>query len=118
MSNIDNEEKNDEQVNDEGLISEEEAVTNILSYKTARYLVVFLLVVAILAFVISYIDFKKQADQGLHVKYFFMELNIPKGYPDTVYVSKMVYLDTNKIVHDTLYIDKKGNMTTQPPAMK
>ncbi len=95
---------NNDEVNDKELITEEEAETNLLSYKTARYLALFLLVIAIVGFIISFIDFKRQSDKGIHVKYMGFEMNIPKGYPDTVYVNQIVYMDTAKPVHDTVYL--------------
>lgn len=104
MSDLNQDEINEERKHDQELITEEEAESNILSYKTARYLVLFLLVVAIVGFIITFIDFKRQSDKGVHVKYLWFEMNIPKDHPDTVYVKQIVYMDTTKPVHDTVYL--------------
>ncbi len=80
--------------NEEIMEEEDDEVSNILSYKTAKYLVLFLLVVLIVGFIISFVDFKKHADKGDHAKYFWVELNIPKDHPDTVYQEKIIYIDS------------------------
>src|SRR6185312_798048 len=103
MSNTDNE-----------LLNEDEETNNLLNFKTARILVIFLLAVIIIAFVFSYVKFQAAADKGEHAKYLWIERNIPKGYPDTVYQEKIIYMDSSAIrtrdsvvMHDTVIKEVK-----------
>jgi hypothetical protein len=105
----------------EEINNEEDPVNNFLSYKTVVYMVLFLLVVLIVGFVISFINFQLAVNKHDHVRYFWAELNIPKGYPDSVYVEQIIYKDTSRIIvpdtvkHDTV-VTSKPVAVAPPPA--
>ena len=76
---------------------EQDEVHKLLNFKTARILGVVFVVVLIAGLVLSYIQFQNSSDRKEHSKYFWLENNIPKGYPDTVYQKKIIYLDSSII---------------------
>ena len=76
---------------------EQDEVHKLLNFKTARILGIVFGVVLIAGLVLSYIQFQNSSDRREHSKYFWLENNIPKGYPDTVYQKKIILMDSSII---------------------
>jgi len=63
-----------------------------------NYLKWFLRILALallVAFIWGWVDYKLDSKNGKYAKYLWWQRNIPKGYPDTVWIAKIVYRDTS-----------------------
>lgn len=61
----------------------------------------------LIAFIWGWVDYRKDCDEGKHAKFLWWERNIPKGYPDTLWMNKLVYKDTCSL--KSTILDKSTN---------
>lgn len=58
-----------------------------------KWILRILAIALLIAFMWGWIDYRTDVKNEKHAKYLWWERNIPKGYPDTVYYTKVI-LDT------------------------